>query len=120
MLRRLRRPAVVAAWLFLLGATLCAEPLEQAAARLEADIETVKAFRPAYPFWRYVFTISDGRIAFGSAKDGRLIVTFPTTGDWSKGAAWADPSLAPAVSGVAWPRRLDDRRDLAARRLESG
>lgn len=118
MLLHLRRPAGVAALLVLLGAALSAEPLGQAAARLEADLETVKAFRPAYPFWRYLFTISDGRIAFGSAKDGRLIVTFPTRGDWSRDAAWTDPSLASAVSGVAWPRRLDDRRDLAARRLE--
>ena len=118
MLSRVIRAVVVAVLVVLLGPTLSAEPTEHVEARLQADLEVVKAFRPAYPFWRHIFTITDGRIAFGSAKDGRLIVTFPSKGDWSKDAVWTDPALAPSVSGVTWPTRLDDRRDLAVRRLE--
>lgn len=118
MLSRVIRTVVVAVLVVLLGPTVSAEPMEHVEARLQADLEVVKAFRPAYPFWRHIFTITDGRIAFGSAKDGRLIVTFPSKGDWSKDAVWTEPALASAVSGVAWPTRLDDRRDLAVRRLE--
>jgi hypothetical protein len=118
MLIRSVRAVIVAVLVVLLGPALSAEPMEHVEARLQADLAVVKAFRPAYPFWRHIFTITDGRIAFGSAKDGRLIVTFPAKGDWSNGALWTDPSLAPSVSGVTWPTRLDDRRDLAARRLE--
>jgi hypothetical protein len=115
MLSRSLRLAVI---VVLLGPSVSAEPMEHVEARLQADIEVVKAFRPAYPFWRHIFTITDGRIAFGSGRDGRLIVTFPTKGDWSNGAMWTDPSLASSVSGVTWPTRLDDRRDLVVRSLE--
>jgi hypothetical protein len=118
MLSRSLRLAVTAVIVVLFGPFVSAEPMEHVEARLQADIEVVKAFRPAYPFWRHIFTITDGRIAFGSARDGRLIVTFPTKGDWSNGAMWTDPSLASSVSGVTWPTRLDDRRDLAVRNLE--
>jgi len=118
MLSRSLRAVLVAVLIVLLGPSLSAEPMDHAEARLQADLEVVKAFRPAYPFWQHIFTISDGRIAFGSAKDGRLLVTFPTKGDWSDGALWTDRSLAPSMSGVAWPTRLDDRRELAVRRLE--
>jgi hypothetical protein len=46
-------------------------------ARVRADLAAMQAFRPGYPFWRHVFTIPDGSIAFGSAVDGRLLATFP-------------------------------------------
>lgn len=95
-----------------------ADPLDHAVARLAADIEVVKAFRPSYPFWQHIFTIPDGRIAFGSARDGRLIATFPTRGDWSTGAVWLDPVLSPILADTTWPTGLDDRRDLVVRRLE--
>lgn len=95
-----------------------ADPLDHAVARLAADIEVVKTFRPSYPFWQHIFTIPDGRIAFGSARDGRLIATFPTRGDWSSGAVWLDPVLSPILADTTWPTRLDDRRDLVVRRLE--
>ena len=42
-------------------------------ARLRADVEAVNEFRPAYPFWQHVFLIPDGRILYGSARDGRLL-----------------------------------------------
>lgn len=92
-----------------------ASPVE---ARLEADLEVVKAYRPAYPFWQHIFTIPDGRIAFGSARDGRLLATFPAKGDWTREAVWVDPSLAGSFPNRPLPVRLNDRRDEAARRLE--
>ena len=54
--------------LALTGASPSAETARQAEARLQADVDIVKAFRPAYPFWQHIFTIPDGRIAFGSAR----------------------------------------------------
>ncbi len=87
------------------------------AARLEADLAVVQARRPAYPFWQHLFAIPDGRIIFGSAKDGRLIATFPTTGDWTRSGTWEDPSLATLLAGRTLPRRLDDRREQVAQLL---
>jgi hypothetical protein len=100
------------------GTGISAEPHPTVAARLQSDLEVVAMFRPAYPFWQYIFIIPDGRIAFGSGEDGRLLVTFPSTGDWARNAEWADPRLVGSLDGAAWPKRLDDRRDLVVRRLE--
>lgn len=97
---------------------VAAEPAETADGRLRADEAILQTFRPAYPFWQHIFTIPDGFIAFGSERDGRLIATFPVKGDWTAGAKWTDPALAKTLAGVAWPSRLDDRRQLVARRLE--
>lgn len=113
-LSRLTLTAVVIA---LLGLQASAEPQGHADARFRDDLAVVQAFRPAYPFWQHVFTIPDGRIAFGRERDGRLVATFPSKGDWTRGAVWTDPALAATLSGVTWPTRLDDRRDLAVRRL---
>jgi hypothetical protein len=52
-------------------------------ARVRADLDAMRAFRPGYPFWRHIFTIPDGSIAFGSAADGRLLATFPARRKWS-------------------------------------
>jgi hypothetical protein len=101
----------------LLGAAVAAEPQAYVDARLQADLEVVKTFRPAYPFWQHIFTIPDGRIAFGSEQDGRLLVTFPTKGNWSHDAEWEDPGLAAYLAGTAFPTRLDDRRDLVVSKL---
>jgi hypothetical protein len=100
------------------GTGINAEPHSVVTARLQADLEVVKMFRPAYPFWQYIFIIPDGRIAFGSGEDGRLLVTFPSAGDWARDAEWADRRLAGSLDGATWPKRLDDRRDLVVRRLE--
>lgn len=100
------------------GTGITAEPHRVVEARLQADLEAVKMFRPAYPFWQYIFIIPDGRIAFGSGEDGRLLVTFPSAGDWGRDAQWADRTLAGSLDGATWPKRLDDRRDLVVRRLE--
>jgi hypothetical protein len=94
-----------------------AEPAETASERLRADEAILQAFRPAYPFWQHIFTIPDGRIAFGSERDGRLIATFPTRGDWASGAVWSDPALSRTLAGVTWPAGLDDRRQLVVQRL---
>jgi hypothetical protein len=87
-------------------------------ARLRADFAAMQAFRPRYPFWRHVFTIPDGSIAFGSATDGRLLATFPSKGDWSEHAVWSDPRIAGTLDGQALARKLDDRRDQVAWLME--
>ncbi len=53
-------------------------------ARVRADLAAMQAFRPGYPFWRHIFIIPDGSIAFGSALDGRLLATFRAKGKWSQ------------------------------------
>jgi hypothetical protein len=86
--------------------------------RLRADVAAMQAFRPAYRFWRDVFTMRDGSIAFGSAVDGRLLATFPTRGDWTRQAVWIDPTIARILDGQRLARRLSDRREQVALLLE--
>ena len=87
-------------------------------ARLQADVATVKTLRPAYTFWQHLFTIPDGRIIVGSARDGRLLATFPAKGDWTRDGIWHDPSLKALVAGRSLPTRLNDRRTEVVRLLE--
>ena len=87
-------------------------------ARRRADFAAMQTFRPGYPFWQYVFTLHDGSIAFGSAIDGRLIVTFPAKGDWTRHAVWSDPALASILDGQQLARKVSDRRDQVAALLE--
>jgi hypothetical protein len=87
-------------------------------ARYEADLATVHTFRPTYPFWQHLFTIPDGRIIVGSAKDGRLLATLPVAGDWTRDGVWQDPSLQAILAGHALPKRLTDRRAELVRLLE--
>lgn len=86
--------------------------------RLAGDYEVLAAFRPSFPFWRHVFAIPDGNVVFGSRTDGRLLVSFPTRGDWRRNGAWTEPSLADALSGRGLPRRLRDRRRAVEQALE--
>ncbi len=117
--RTTRRQLILASVICaLLGQGVSAEPKAHVDARLQADLEVVRIFRPAYPFWQYIFTIPDGRIAFGSEQDGRLIATFPSKGNWASDAIWEDKAAAGSLKDVTWPLRLDDRRQLVARRLE--
>ena len=78
--------------------------------RLQEDLEAFRQFRPAYPFWRHIYTVPDGNIIYGSAADGRLLATFPRRGNWARDGEWADPSLAGVLEGTELPRRLRDRR----------
>jgi hypothetical protein len=87
-------------------------------ARFQADVDVVRTFRPAYAFWQHIFTIPDGRIVYGSAKDGRLLATFPTSGNWVRDARWEDPALATTLAGRTLPVRLNQRRDEVVRLLE--
>ena len=87
--------------------------------RLEADILALESYRPGYQFWRQIFTIPDGSIAYGGAGDGRLLAVFPSRGDWTDESAWRDPALAAAVDvSEPLPSNLDDRRAWMAERLE--
>ncbi len=87
-------------------------------ARLGADVEALREFRPSYPFWRHIFTIPDGRIAFGSREDGRLLASFPTRGNWQRDGDWEDAALAATLDGHRLPRGLSRRRDAVADLLE--
>ena len=87
-------------------------------ARLNADVAAMQAFRPGYRFWQHVFTIPDGSIAFGSAADGRLLATFPTRGDWSRRAVWADPAMAGMLDGQSLARKPGERRQQVALLME--
>jgi hypothetical protein len=78
----------------------------------------MRTFRPGYEFWRHVFTLPDGSIAFGSASDGRLLATFPARGDWTRHAVWLDPALAGILDGQHLARKLGERRDQVAELLE--
>ena len=90
---------------------------EFARTRLDLDLAAVQSYRPEYPFWQHIFTIPDGRIAFGSAQDGRLLAVFPTAGDWTRDADWEDKTLAGTLDGQTWPKRLELRRDQVVRVL---
>jgi hypothetical protein len=90
---------------------------EYARARLDLDLAAVQMYRPSYPFWQHIFTIPDGRIAFGSAQDGRLLAVFPTNGDWVRNAVWEEQALAGFLNSQTLPKRLNDRRDEVARLL---
>lgn len=86
--------------------------------RLDRDLTEMEHFRPAYPFWRHIFTVPDGAVAFGSGVDGHLLATFPVKGDWLRDAAWEDPSIAGVTTGQPLPDDLSERRDRVASLLE--
>lgn len=74
-------------------------------------------FRPEFPFWQHIFTIPDGRIAFGSAQDGRLLGSFPTAGDWVRDGVWEEQTLNGLLEGQTLPKDLNARRDEVVRLL---
>lgn len=87
--------------------------------RLERDLAAMERFRPAYPFWRHVFAVPDGAIAFGSAVDGRLLAAFPVKGDWVRDGVWQDTSFATFMANRRLPDDLWQRRVAVAQWLES-
>jgi len=87
-------------------------------ARRRADFAAMQAFRPGYGFWRNVFTLPDGSIAFGSASDGRLLALFPARGDWTRDAVWIESSLADVLDGQHLARKIGERREQVAELLE--
>ena len=106
-----------------LGGPPTASTAEQAAkertrARFQEDLVAVGVFRPAFPFWQHIFTIPDGRIIFGSAEDGRLVATFPPSGNWAHSAVWENSQLVTVLDGRTLPRRLSSRRTGVAELLE--
>jgi hypothetical protein len=107
--------AILAAWVALPRADVSLADIQD---RRNGDYETMLAFRPGYTFWRHIFTIPDGHIAYGSASDGRLLVVFPTRGDWIRDADWKEPGLADLLDGRQLPRNLDQKRELVASLLE--
>jgi hypothetical protein len=86
-------------------------------ARLDLDMSAVQSYRPEYPFWQYIFTIPDGRIAFGSAQDGRLLAVFPTAGDWTRDGEWEEQALVGFLNGRTLPKQLNERREEVVRLL---
>src|SRR5688572_29059320 len=89
-----------------------------AAARRRDDFAAMQAYRPGYPFWQHVFTLPDRSVAFGSARDGRLLALFPVKGEWTRHARWTDPSLAHVLEGQRLVRKVGDRRDQVATLIE--
>jgi len=87
-------------------------------ARLRADLVAMQALRPAYPFWRHVFIIPDGSIAFGSAADGRLLATFPARGDWVQQGVWSDSAMAKVLDRESLAVKVRDRREQVALLIE--
>jgi hypothetical protein len=110
-------------WIAALGLALWAvmtpaRAEEQTLTRWQSDLAAMEVNRPGYAFWQHIFTIPDGSIAFGSARDGRLLAIFPTKGDWIRDAAWTEGALAPLLDGHEMPKDLDDRRSLVVSLLE--
>lgn len=87
--------------------------------RLDADLRALQRYRPSYAFWQHIFMVPDGAIAYGSAVDGRLLVTFPTRGNWVRDATWVDPRLAGLLRGESLPSNLTRRREEVAELLEA-
>ena len=90
---------------------------EYSRARLDLDLAAIQSYRPEYPFWQHIFTIPDGRIAFGSAQDGRLLAVFPAAGDWTQDAVWEEQALSGFLNGRTLPKQLNQRRDEVVRLL---
>jgi hypothetical protein len=96
------------------AATSAERAYEQVANRRGDDLAALATYRPGFPFWRHVFSIPDGSIAFGSAIDGRLLAVLPAKGDWLRDGTWTEPGLRSLLDGHVLARKLNDRRDQVA------
>ncbi len=95
-------------------APVAAQAIDVAAVQYAEDRAVLGQFRPGNTFWAHVFTIPDGSVAFGSATDGRLLVTFPARGDWHREGRWEDPSMARLLNGVRLESVASLRREQVA------
>jgi hypothetical protein len=86
--------------------------------RRQDDVAAMRTLRPGYAFWRAVFTIPDGSVAFGSALDGRPLAVFPATGDWTRKGKWIEAGLAAQLDDKQLPSSLDARREYVAQLLQ--
>jgi hypothetical protein len=59
--------------------------------RAQQDVTAMQHFRPGYTFWKNVFLIPDGSVAFGRGDNGSLLAVFPTTSDWTQDVSHAQP-----------------------------
>jgi hypothetical protein len=101
------------------GTPVRAEPAATLArSRLAADLEALREYRPAYPFWRHIFALPDGQVLFGSGADGRILAAFPTRSDWLSGGRFEDQAVAGLLAGQRLKGSLTQRRDQVARLLE--
>jgi len=92
--------------------------LDHARARMEQDLASLRIARPSYPFWRYIFTVPDGQVLYGSAQDGRLLARFPNGGDWRNNGKWEDSELARILESASLDRNVTLRRNQVAELLE--
>lgn len=110
-------------WLAIVAAAFLITPLplhgeDEAPSRLDSDILALESYRPGYRFWRHIFGIPDGSVAFGSALDGRLLAVLPVKGDWTQPGPGTDPAVAAVLRRASLPSKLDDRRTRVAELIE--
>ena len=92
--------------------------LEVGTQRERDDVAALVDYRPSYPFWQHVFTIPDGSIAYGSARDGRLLATFPTRSDWTAEGRWITATHRDVLLDQQLSSDLDERREQLGALLE--
>ena len=86
--------------------------------RADEDLAALRVVRPSYPFWQHVFTVPDGAVVFGSARQGELLGFVPSRGDWTSEGTWLIPDHAAVVREQSYPSDVDERRELLASVLE--
>lgn len=79
--------------------------------QFDQDLEAMRLYRPGFEFWHDVFTIENGRMAFGNASDGSLIATFPLGNTWTRDAHWVESSLPERLPRRPVDGTLAERRD---------
>ena len=108
------------AWLALAVAAMLTMPLRlhgegEPVSRVDGDILALESFRPGYQFWRHIFMIPDGSIAFGSAhgwadargpsREGRLESAPGRTRIRLSRTCWPTPRCrrVSTTAGRGWP-----------------
>jgi len=85
------------------------------------DRATLAEFRPGAGFWAHVFDIPDGWIAFGNARTGELLASFPSQGNWNQDGRWygGGRGMDPILQGLQLEGNLSARRTQMADRMET-